>query len=192
MVTKKISKKKPVTKSPATKRSKTRSAKTTEVSRKVSLLDLSVLGPAKGSRKDRHRLGRGNASGSGRTAGRGEKGQRARSGGRVRLGFEGGQMPLYRRIPKFGFVSRKQILGSTRYQVVNLEVLERFENGATVDREALDRIGFGVKSVHRAGLKVLGSGKLTKKLTVHAEAVSQAAQVAIEKVGGSVTLVKSK
>lgn len=150
---------------------------------------LEQLSPARGSRTARKRLGRGNASGSGRTAGKGEKGQKARAGGGTRPGFEGGQMPLYRRIPKIGFRSRKQMLGLNQYNIVNLSVLERFEDGTTVDLDALKQAGYGVRAKKRAGIKLLGEGELSKKLTVQVHAVSRGAREAIEKAGGTVELL---
>lgn len=152
-------------------------------------LNLETLAPARGSRKSSVRVGRGNASGAGRTAGRGEKGQKARAGGTVRPGFEGGQMPLYRRIPKFGFRSRKQILGTNQYQIVSLSVLERFDSGATVDPEALAAVGYKTNSRQKAGYKILGSGELTKKLSVKVHAITASARGKIEAAGGSVELL---
>ena len=108
-------------------------------------LSLSTLAPAIGARKTSKRLGRGESSGRGKTSGRGGKGQTARNGGGVRAGFEGGQMPLYRRIPKIGFTSLKNVAGANRFNVVRLDVLERCENGATVDATSLREMGYGVK-----------------------------------------------
>lgn len=152
-------------------------------------MELHRLSPGKGARKTRKRVGRGNASGAGRTAGRGEKGQKARSGGTVRPGFEGGQMPLYRRVPKVGFISQKKLAGENRYNVVNLTVLEKFDNGATVDPDVLVKCGYGTKAKSRAGLKILGGGELTKKLTVKAHAISAAARAKIEGLGGTVEIL---
>jgi len=152
-------------------------------------MELHTLSPGKGARRPRKRVGRGNASGSGRTAGRGEKGQKARSGGTVRAGFEGGQMPLYRRVPKVGFVSQKKVAGLNSYNIVNVSLLNAFENGATVDPEGLRRLGFGTKSRNRGGVKILGNGDLTKKLTVKAHSVSQAARAKIEAQGGTVEII---
>ncbi len=154
-------------------------------------MELHRLSPGKGARKGRKRVGRGNASGWGRTAGRGEKGQKARSGGTVRPGFEGGQMPLYRRIPKVGFVSQDKVCGTNRYNVVNLTILNKFEDGAVVDPESLRRMGYGTKSKNRAGIKILGTGELTKKLTVKAQAVSEAAKAKIEALGGAVEILSA-
>ena len=152
-------------------------------------LTLETLAPATGSRKTRTRVGRGNASGSGRTSGKGEKGQKARSGGGVRVGFEGGQMPLYRRLPKFGFRSRKQILGTNQYQTVSLDVLNRFDDGATVDVESLATAGYKAGSKQKAGIKVLGSGELSKKLSVKVHAVTASAREKIESAGGTIELI---
>lgn len=142
---------------------------------------IDTLQPAEGSRTSKKRLGRGIGSGLGKTSAKGHKGQWARSGGGVRPGFEGGQMPLTRRVPKRGFNNhfRKE------YAIVNLAVLENFEAGAVVDYEALYVAGY-IKEVKNAvGLKVLGSGELTKALTVKAAKFSARAKEAIEKVGGT-------
>lgn len=152
-------------------------------------MELDKLTPNKGSRSNRKRRGRGNASGLGRTSGKGEKGQKARSGGGTRPGFEGGQMPLYRRIPKSGFRSRKEMLGLNQYNIVNIESLEKFDDGTTVDLDALKSIGYGVQGRKRAGIKVLGRGTLSKKLTVKVHAVSAGARKAIEDAGGSIELL---
>jgi large subunit ribosomal protein L15 len=149
-------------------------------------MDLSRLSPSKGSRKASKRLGRGEGSGLGKTSGKGHKGQKARAGGKVREGFEGGQMPLYRRVPKFGFRSRKEILGLNQYNIVGLDVLERFETGSVVDSAALRLIGYGDKARLKAGIKILANGSLTKKLTVRVEAVTASARAAIEAAGGTV------
>ena len=136
-------------------------------------MKLHELKPAEGSRQVRNRVGRGTSSGNGKTAGRGQKGQKARSGGGVRLGFEGGQTPLFRRLPKRGFtnVNRKD------YAVINLDVLNRFEDGAEVTPVAL------------SGIKVLANGELTKKLTVKAAKFSKAAEEAIVAAGGSIEVI---
>ena len=138
------------------------------------------LSPAQGATTSKKRLGRGIGSGLGKTSGKGHKGQWARSGGGVRPGFEGGQMPLIRRIPKRGFNNHFRKV----YSIVNLSVLESFENGATVDIVALNEKGL-IKFVKGSvGLKVLGNGTLTKALTVQASAFSSQAKEAIEKAGG--------
>ncbi len=141
-------------------------------------MKLHELSPAPGSVKDAKRKGRGPGSGNGKTAGKGHKGQNARSGGGVRPGFEGGQMPLQRRLPKRGFVN----VFATRYAIVNVSDLEAFDNGATVDVEALKAKGLIKKQMD--GIKVLGNGELTKKLTVVAAKFSESAQQKIEAAGG--------
>ncbi len=141
-------------------------------------MDLSNLRPAEGSKQsDNFRRGRGHGSGNGKTAGKGHKGQKARSGA-PRPGFEGGQMPLYRRIPKRGFTNRnsKTIVG------INISALERFDNDAVVDVNAL--IEAGIVKNPRDGVKILANGELTKKLTVKADAFSAAAKEKIEALGG--------
>lgn len=158
-------------------------------------MELHTLKPGFGAKKPRKRVGRGNASGAGRTSGRGEKGQKARSGGKVRPGFEGGQMPLYRRVPKSGFVSKKKLLKVNVYNVINLNKLnELFNDGDTVDIETLSKMGkngkgLANKSSNLAGLKILGFGDITKKLNVKANAFSATAKEKIEAAGGTVTLV---
>lgn len=141
-------------------------------------MKLHELSPAEGSAKAAWRKGRGVGSGNGKTAGKGHKGQNARSGGGVRPGFEGGQLPLYRKLPKRGFHNKF----ATVYAVVNVEVLNRFEDGAVVDLDAL----LAKKIVRKAndGLKVLGNGELTKKLTVKANVFSATAKEKIEAAGG--------
>ena len=141
---------------------------------------LGDLSPAVGATTSKKRLGRGIGSGLGKTSGKGHKGQWARSGGGVRPGFEGGQMPLIRRIPKRGFNNhfRKE------YSIVNLSILENFENGATVDINQLNEKGLIKLVKDSVGLKVLGNGTLTKSLTVKASAFSASAKEAIEKAGG--------
>ncbi len=136
-----------------------------------------------GAREDRKRLGRGQGSGQGKTAGKGHKGQNSRSGGGVAIGFEGGQTPLYKRIPKRGFTN----FARREYAVVNLEQLNKFEDGVTVTPELLKQSGLLKKSLD--GVKVLGNGKLEKKLTVKCHKVSQSAKEAIEKAGGSVEVL---
>ena len=146
-------------------------------------MKLHELKPAEGSRQVRNRVGRGTSSGNGKTAGRGQKGQKARSGGGVRLGFEGGQTPLFRRLPKRGFtnINRKD------YAVVNLDTLNRFEDGTEVTPVVLKEAGI-VKN-EKAGIKVLADGELTKKLTVKAAKFSNSAQEAIEAAGGSIEVI---
>ena len=146
---------------------------------------LGDLSPAIGATTEKKRLGRGIGSGLGKTSGKGHKGQWARSGGGVRPGFEGGQMPLIRRIPKRGFNNHFRKV----YSIVNLSVLEGFEANSVVDMEALNQKGL-IKIVKDCvGLKVLGNGTLTKALTVQAKAFSEAAKEAIEKAGGTAEIV---
>lgn len=142
-------------------------------------MKLHELKPATGSRKERKRLGRGAGSGHGKTAGKGHKGQKARSGGGVRPGFEGGQNPIYRRLPKRGFtnINRKE------YAVINLDVLNRFEEGTVVTPELLKEAGV-VKNM-KDGLKVLANGELNVKLTVKAHKFSSAAAEKIANAGGT-------
>ncbi|MED4402178.1 50S ribosomal protein L15 [Metabacillus fastidiosus] len=146
-------------------------------------MKLHELKPAEGSRKTRNRVGRGIGSGNGKTAGKGHKGQNARSGGGVRLGFEGGQTPLFQRLPKRGFtnINRKD------YAVVNLDKLNRFEEGTEVTPELL--LETGVVSNTKSGIKILGNGKLEKKLTVKANKFSATAKEAIESAGGTVEVI---
>ncbi|MBQ9734435.1 MAG: 50S ribosomal protein L15 [Clostridia bacterium] len=141
---------------------------------------LGELSPAMGSTKERKRLGRGIGSGLGKTSGKGHKGQWARSGGGVRPGFEGGQMPLIRRIPKRGFNNHFKKV----YSIVNLSVLENMEANSVVDMEVLNEKGLIKVLKGSVGLKVLGNGTLTKALTVKAASFSAAAKEAIEKAGG--------
>lgn len=146
-------------------------------------MELHTLKPAEGSRHVRNRVGRGQGSGNGKTAGRGQKGQKARSGGGVRLGFEGGQTPLFKRIAKRGFnnINRKE------YAIVNLSDLNRFEDGAEVNPVTLVEIGLVKKEL--AGVKILANGKLERKLTVKAHKFSSVAKEAIEVAGGTVEVI---
>ena len=147
-------------------------------------MELSNLRPAEGSKhSDDFRRGRGHGSGNGKTAGKGHKGQKARSGGGVRPGFEGGQMPLYRRLPKRGFTCRysKEIVG------INVSALERFEDGAVVSVETL--IESGIVKNPRDGVKILGNGELSKKLTVQAHAFTEGAKAKIEAAGGTAEVI---
>ena len=146
-------------------------------------MELSNLRPAEGSKhSDNFRRGRGHGSGNGKTAGKGHKGQKARSGA-PRPGFEGGQMPLYRRLPKRGFKNRntKEIVG------INLDALEKFEDGSTVSVQTL--IESGVVKNPRDGVKILGNGELTKKLNVQANAFSASAKEKIEALGGKAEVI---
>ena len=141
-------------------------------------MKLSELSPAEGSVRAPYRKGRGAGSGNGKTGGRGHKGQKARSGGEIRVGFEGGQMPLARRIPKRGFNN----IFAKPMEIVNLSTLDRFQDGDTVTVHAL--LEKGILSKCRYGYKFLGSGQLTKKLTVQASAFFASAKEAIEAAGG--------
>ena len=142
------------------------------------------LKPRPGARHRRKRLGQGESSGHGKTSGRGGKGQTARSGSSIRIGFEGGQMPLIRRIPKRGFNNARHTI---QYLPVNLEELNSFEDGARVDEAALRNAGLA--NGRGAGIKILGGGELTRKLTVSAHAFSAAARAKIEAKGGVCELV---
>ncbi|HUT70522.1 MAG TPA: 50S ribosomal protein L15 [Desulfatiglandales bacterium] len=142
-------------------------------------MKLHELRPAEGSRKKRRRVGRGEGSGSGKTAGRGTKGQNSRSGGGVALGFEGGQMPLQRRIPKRGFTN----IFEKKYEIINVKDLRNFASGETIDREKLREAGLVKKSV---GLKLLGVGEISHPLTIKVDKVSRAAREKIESAGGKV------
>ncbi len=142
-------------------------------------MKLHELAPAAGSTKEVKRIGRGHGSGNGKTAGKGHKGQKARSGGSIRPGFEGGQMPLQRRMPKRGFNN----IFAKEFAAVNVSELEkRFEDGAEVDAQALIEAG-AIKNV-KDGVKILGNGELTKKLTVKAAKFTATAKEKIEKAGG--------
>ena len=143
-------------------------------------MKLHELSPVEGSTHVSKRIGRGHGSGNGKTAGKGHKGQKARSGGGVRPGFEGGQMPLTRRLPKRGFVN----IFAKEYAIVNVGDLERLPEGTLVSAESLKELGM-IKKIGD-GLKILGRGEITKKLTVSAEKVSAAAKEKIEAAGGSV------
>ncbi|MGN0475901.1 MAG: 50S ribosomal protein L15 [Ruminococcus sp.] len=145
---------------------------------------LHELSPVDGSKKDVKRIGRGHASGWGKTSGKGHKGQKARSGGSIRPGFEGGQMPLQRRVPKRGFnnIFRKKIVA------LNVNQLDaKFDNGAVVDAEALKNAGLVKNSFD--GIKILGNGELTKSLTVKVDAFSESAKKAIEEAGGKAEVI---
>ncbi len=141
-------------------------------------MKLNELSPAYGSAKDGYRRGRGPGSGNGKTAGKGHKGQNARSGGGVRPGFEGGQLPLYRKLPKRGFKNRFAV----NYAIVNVADLNKFEDGSVVDLAALLEKKIVRKELD--GLKVLGNGELTKKITVKATVFSASAKEKIEAAGG--------
>ena len=146
-------------------------------------MKLHELKPAEGSRQERKRKGRGIGSGNGKTAGKGHKGQNARSGGGVRPGFEGGQTPLFRRLPKRGFnnINRKE------FAIVNLDMLNSFEEGVEINPELL--IEYGVVKNEKAGIKILAKGSIEKKLTVKAHQFSAAAKEAIEAAGGTTEVI---
>ena len=147
-------------------------------------MKLHELKPSEGAFKTSKRVGRGVSSGHGKTSGKGHKGQNARSGGGVRPGFEGGQLPLFRRLPKRGF---SNALFKTEYAVINLSDLERFENGAVVTPELLKEMGILKKQL--CGVKVLGNGELTKKITVKANKFSKSAIEKIESIGGKAEVI---
>ena len=146
-------------------------------------MKLHELSPAEGSVRDSYRKGRGPGSGNGKTAGKGHKGQNARSGGGVRPGFEGGQLPLYRKLPKRGFHNKF----SKVYAIVNVGALNRFENDAVVDVAVLTECGLVTRICD--GVKILGNGELTKKLTVKAAVFSNAAKEKIEAAGGKTEVI---
>ena len=146
-------------------------------------MNLNELQPAKGSKFSRKRVGRGIGSGTGKTSGKGHKGQNARSGGGVRPGFEGGQMPLYRRLPKRGF---KNIFAK-QYVTVNVEALEKLEDGTEVTAQVLKDNGIISKTLD--GVKILGRGELTKKLNVKVANFSKSAKEKIEKAGGKAEVI---
>ena len=146
-------------------------------------MKLNELKAAEGSRRARKRVGRGTSSGFGKTSGRGQKGQLARQGGKTRLGFEGGQMPLFRRMPKRGFknINRKE------YAVVNLSDLNKFKDGSEVDLNSLQEAGLVKNQLD--GVKLMAKGELKVKLTVKVNKVSAAAKKAVEAAGGSVEVI---
>ena len=146
-------------------------------------MKLHELSPAPGSVKDVKRIGRGHGSGNGKTAGKGHKGQKARAGRGIRAGFEGGQMPLHRRIPKRGFNN----IFATPYAIVNVASLNRFEDGAVVNTEALLNAGIINKAPY--GVKILGNGKIEKSLTVQVAAFSESAKAKIEAAGGKAEVI---
>ncbi|AEE97309.1 50S ribosomal protein L15 [Mahella australiensis] len=146
-------------------------------------MKLHELKAVEGARKSPKRVGRGTGSGLGTTSGRGNKGQNARSGGRVRPGFEGGQMPLTRRLPKVGFTN----IFAKEYAEINVAALERFDNGAEITPEVLKQEGV-IKNI-KDGVKILGDGQLTKSLTVKAHKFSKTAQQKIESAGGKAEVI---
>ena len=145
-------------------------------------MEINELGPAYGSVKSRKRVGRGIGSGQGKTSCRGAKGQKARTGGSIRRGFEGGQTPLYRRIPKRGFTNKFAL----EYSIINVSDLENYDNDSVVNLETLLKDGIVKKSLN--GLKVLGNGELTKKLTVETAKITVSAKAKIEALGGKVVI----
>lgn len=146
-------------------------------------MKLHELSPAPGSNKDVKRVGRGHGSGNGKTAGKGHKGQKARAGRGMRAGFEGGQMPLMRRVPKRGFVN----IFATKYAEVNVNALDAFEAGSVVDAEAIVAAGLLKKTLD--GIKILGKGEVSKSLTVRAAAFSATAKSKIEAAGGKAEVI---
>ena len=144
---------------------------------------LDELKPSEGSRFESKRVGRGIGSGTGKTSGKGHKGQNARSGGGVRPGFEGGQMPLYRRLPKRGFTN----IFAKKYVTINVEVLEKFDNGTEVTAEVLKEAGIISKTLD--GVKILGRGEVTKSLTVKVAGFTASAKEKIEKAGGKAEVI---
>lgn len=146
-------------------------------------MKLHELSPVEGSKKEARRIGRGHGSGQGKTAGKGHKGQKARAGRGMRIGFEGGQMPLQRRVPKRGFnnIFAKKIVS------VNVGTLEKFDNGTVVNVEAL--VAAGIVKNSFDGVKILGNGNLTKKLTVQVSAFSESAKAKIEAAGGKAEVI---
>ena len=147
-------------------------------------MKLNTMHPASGATQDRKRVGRGTGSGLGKTSGKGHKGQNARSGGGVRPGFEGGQLPLFRRLPKRGFSNARF---KVRYATINLSDLNRFEDGAVVTPELLKEMGLVKNQLD--GIKVLGNGTLERKLTVRAHKFSVKAQTEIESLGGKIEVM---
>lgn len=147
-------------------------------------MKLHELKPAEGAVRSKKRLGRGTATGQGKTSGRGQKGQNSRSGGGVRVGFEGGQMPLARRIPKRGFTN----IFKKQYNEINVDVLNKFDNGTEVTAELLKSTKT-IKKIEKDGIKILGEGNLEKALTVKAAKFTASAQEKIEKAGGKAELV---
>ena len=146
-------------------------------------MKLSELSPAEGSVRAAYRKGRGAGSGNGKTGGRGHKGQKARSGGKIRVGFEGGQMPLARRIPKRGFNN----IFAKPFESINVSALDKFSDGDVVDAKAL--LDAGILSSCRYGVKILGNGEISKKLTVKASAFSETAKEKIEAAGGKAEVI---
>ncbi len=162
-----------------------------------SMLSIDNLSPLPGARSNSKRLGRGEGSGKGKTSGKGHKGQRARAGASIPGWFEGGQMPLYRRVGKIGFRSRMGFQGKNQYGLVPLSVLARFEKGAEVTVESLVEKGFKPKKSQKAGLKIVGDSRaeraeVPESLTVKIDAITSSAKQAIEAKGGKVELTGSR
>ena len=153
----------------------------------MDTINLSNLAPKKGSTRRKKRVGFGDGSGKGKTCGKGGKGQRGRSGFSLMAGFEGGQMPLYRRLPKRGFTSRKRTLGKNTYSIINLDQLSNIATGDEVTIENIKEAGF-IKS-RSPRIKILAVGELSKKVKIQAHAASEAAKAAIEKAGGELNLI---
>jgi len=152
-------------------------------------LRLENLKNSPGARKARKRVGRGESSGIGKTCGKGGKGQTARSGGKIRPGFEGGQMPLYRRLRKFGFRSVTRLRGDNLHTLVPVEALNLFEDGAVVDADALKAIGIIPSSREKAGYKLLNDGEVVKRVVVRVSSASQSAIQSVIAAGGTVEIV---
>lgn len=148
-------------------------------------MELNNLKPNKGAVRKKRRVGRGTGSGWGKTAGRGQDGQKSRSGGGVRIGFEGGQMPLYRRLPKRGFNNYDF---EKRYTIINLDRLAAFEDGAEITAEILKDTGI-IKKIEKDGLKILGNGEFTKKVTIKASKFTKSALEKIEAAGGKAEVI---
>ncbi|HOV13275.1 MAG TPA: 50S ribosomal protein L15 [Spirochaetota bacterium] len=148
-------------------------------------MSIELLVAPKGSNKKRNRVGRGPGSGNGKTSGRGHKGQNSRKGGGVRLGFEGGQTPLYRRLPKRGFGNSRF---ETKYNEVNLSLLNIFKDGQSVNIEEMDKAG--ILYSKRLPVKILGGGDLTKKIEITAHKFSKTAKEKIEKIGGKIVIIE--
>ena len=149
-------------------------------------MQLNALTPRTKNKKNPP-VGRGGKRG--KTSGRGGKGQTARAGGTIRAGFEGGQMPLYRRLPKVGFRSQKKVLGINVFDVINVDLLNSFDDGATVTSHEIYARGYGRRASSQAGVKLLGAGELTKRLTVKVDAASESAKKKIEAAGGSLEIL---
>jgi large subunit ribosomal protein L15 len=152
-------------------------------------LRLEYLKNSPGARKARKRVGRGESSGIGKTCGKGGKGQTARSGGKIRPGFEGGQMPLYRRLRKFGFRSVTRLRGDNLHTLVPVEALNLFEDGAVVDADSLKAIGIIPSSREKAGYKLLNDGEVVKRVVVRVNSASQSAIQSVIAAGGTVEIV---